>query len=93
MKEVLNDSFVFDKTKDMFPVDQFGFVNVREAYATGVVSGSAPVSAESFNEASYDSMLNRADDSFARDRQQRYVRSTLKAQAAAEAAAAAGAGE
>lgn len=86
MKKVVPDSFVFDETKDLFPVDQFGFINAREAYASGVVSGSAPVSSEAFNEASYDSMLSRADDCFARDRQQQYVRRTLRAQAAADAA-------
>lgn len=77
----------FDKKRDLYPVDQMGFVNLREAYASGVVSGSAPVSADAYNEASYDAMMNRPDDDFARDRQQKYVRSTLKAQAAAEAAA------
>lgn len=87
------EEFVFDKTRDLFPVDQFGFINIREAYSSGVVSGSAPVSSDSFNEASYDSMLNRPADVFERDRQQKYVRGVLKAQAAAEAAASAGAGE
>lgn len=81
----------FDKKRDLFPVDQMGFVNLREAYASGTVSGSAPTSAEAFNEASYDSMLHRPDDAFSRDRQQKYVRSTLKAQKAAEDAAAASA--
>ena len=84
--------FTFDPKKDLYPVDQVGFVNLREAYASGVVSGSAPTSADAFNEASYDSMLNRPDDDFARDRQQKYVRSTLKAQKAAEDAAAAQSG-
>lgn len=81
----------FDKVRDLFPVDQFGYVNLREAYASGVVSGSAPASADAFNEASYDAMMNRPDDDFARDRQQKYVRSTLKAQKAAEDAASAAA--
>lgn len=84
--------YTFDKKRDLFPVDQMGYVNLREAYASGVVSGSAPVSADAFNEAPYDTTMNRPDDDFARMRQQKYVRSTLKAQAAAEAAAAAAAG-
>ena len=79
--------YTYNPKRDMYPVDQMGFVNVREAYASGVVSGAAPVSPEAFNEASYDSMLNRPQDDFGRDRQQKYVRATLKAQAAAEAAA------
>lgn len=89
------ENYAFDKRFDLYPVDQIGFVNLREAYASGVVSGAAPTSSDAFNEASYDSMLNRPDDAFARDRQQKYVRSTLKAQKAAEdaAAAAAAAGE
>ena len=79
--------YTFDKKRDMYPVDQMGFVNLREAYASGTVSGSAPTSADAFNEASYDSMLHRPDDDFSRDRQMKYVRSTLNAQKAAEEAA------
>lgn len=74
----------FNKVRDLYPVDQVGFVNLREAYASGVVSGSAPASADAFNEAVPDAMLPRPDDDFARDRQQKYVRGTLKAQKAAE---------
>ena len=48
--------YSFDKKRDLFPVDQMGFVNLREAYASGTVSGSAPASADAFNEASYDSV-------------------------------------
>lgn len=83
--------YTFDPKKDLYPVDQFGFVDLRSAYASGVVSGSAPTSADAFNEASYDALMIRPDDAFARDRQQKYVRSTLKAQKAAEDAAAAAA--
>ena len=83
--------YTFDKKRDLFPVDQMGYVNLREAYASGTISGSAPASSDAFNEASYDSMMHRPDDAFARDRQQKYVRSTLKAQKAAEDAAAAAA--
>lgn len=85
------EEFVFDKKRDLFPVDQFGFINLREAYASGVVSGSAPTSADAFNEAPYDTTMSRPSDVFERDRQQKYVRSTLKAQKAAEDAAAAAA--
>lgn len=86
------ENFTFNPKCDLFEVDQFGFVNLRESYASGVVSGAAPTSPDAFNEASYDSMMNRPDDAFARDRQQKYVRRTLKAQADAEAAAASAAG-
>ena len=89
--------YVFDKRCDLHDVDQHGYVNLRESYASGVVSGSAPVSAEAFNQASPDALMSRPDDDFARDRQGKYVRGTLKAQKAAEdaaaAAAAAGSGE
>lgn len=86
------EEFVFDPKRDLFEVDQFGFVNAREAYASGVVSGDTPASAEAFNGASPDSLLPRPDDLFAGKRQQKYVRSTLKQQAEAEAAAASAAG-
>ena len=77
--------FVFNKECDLYEVDQFGFVNLREAYVSGVVEGSAPVSADAFNEAPYDSMMNRPDDIFAQSRQQNYVRDTLRSIAASEA--------
>lgn len=75
----------FDKKRDRFPVDQKGFLDLREAYSNGVVNGGAPIADESYNRASPDSMLNRPDDIFAAQRQQKYVRGTLKAQAEAEA--------
>lgn len=40
----------YDPIKDLQEVDQFGFINLREAVANGVIPASAQVTEDSYNE-------------------------------------------
>lgn len=69
----------FDKKVDLMEVDQFGFLNLREAYDKGVVPGTVSITDESFNGMLADDVINRPKDIFERYRQGEYVKSALKA--------------
>lgn len=71
----------FDPKVDLRPVDQFGFVNLREAYDKGVVPGNVGFSEEAFNGMLPDDVLKRPHDVFERYRQADYVKGVLSARA------------
>lgn len=39
----------YDKNLDIQEVDQFGYVNLREAYVTGIVPGNMEIDEQSFD--------------------------------------------
>lgn len=97
-------SAFFNPYVDLAPVDQFGFLDLRKAFVSGVVDGAASFEDRQFNGIDNpDSIMHSPKDNFESLRQAEYVRSTLKEaknkvaraaaeKAAAEAAAAAGGG-
>lgn len=46
---MIQEELVFDKVKDLFDVDQFGYVNLSEALTTGVVDSSLKIEESLFN--------------------------------------------
>lgn len=74
-------SCCFDPKVDLQPVDQFGFVNLRQAYDKGVVPGNVGFSDESFNGMLPDDVMKRPHDVFERYRQGQYVKGVLSARA------------
>lgn len=81
----------FNPKIDRSEVDQFGFLDLCDAYANGSVPGSVDFSSSEYNEMTPDDVLSRPDDKFAAMRQRSYVQSTLKAAKESAAAAAAAA--
>lgn len=78
--------FGFDPKKDLHEVDQFGFVNIRDAFVNGTIEGSLSFEAEKYNGVSDASvMLHRPLDQFEALRQSEYVKGVLKSFKAAEA--------
>lgn len=76
----MDRKFCFDPVKDRHEVDQFGFINLREAYEHGTVNGAVSFDAEKFNGVSDAStLMNRPRDVFEAMRQSEYVKSVLKA--------------
>lgn len=75
----------FDPKVDLHPVDQFGYINLREAYDKGVISGEVSFTDESFNGMLPDDVMSRPRDKFERIRQADYVKSALKAASAKSA--------
>lgn len=62
MISVLRD---FDKVKDMQEVDQFGYVNLGEAYANGVVQGNLNPDVSEFNGIEHpESIIGKPSDEF-----------------------------
>lgn len=75
---------MYNKEKDLSPVDQVGFLNLAEAYTSGVIPGDFNFSDEEYNRASPADMMHRPDDYFASLRQRDFVKSSLAAQAKTE---------
>lgn len=74
------ESLTFNPICDLQEVDQFGFLDLKTAYASGSVSGDiAVISSEAFNEASPDSLMHRPKDYFEGLRQRDYVKSAVSA--------------
>ena len=46
---MIQDNFFFDPVKDIAPVDQFGFIDLKSALATGVVPSQLPDSDSDYN--------------------------------------------
>lgn len=62
MIAVLRD---FDKVKDMQEVDQFGYVNLGEAYANGVVEGNLNPDVSEFNGIEHpEAIIGKPSDEF-----------------------------
>lgn len=75
---------MFNKNKDLSPVDQVGFLNLADVYTSGVIPGDFNFTDEEYNRASPDDLMHRPDDVFAGYRQREFVRSSLSAQAKTE---------
>lgn len=82
-KIVISERCSFDPKYDRSEVDQFGFLDLCDAYANGSVPGSVDFSSSEFNGMTPDDVMSRPDDKFAALRQRSYVQNTLKAAAAA----------
>lgn len=55
----------YNADKDLEQVDQFGFINLREAVANGVIPASAQVAEDSYNEIEdLDSIVGKPSDIF-----------------------------
>lgn len=76
--------YLFDEARDLTPVDQVGYLDLRKALDSGVVSGDFNISDENYNNASPADLMHRPDDVFAGYRQRDYVRSSLAAQSETE---------
>lgn len=84
--EIIEKNYGFDPTFDLREVDQFGFINLREAFANGTVEGSLSFESEKYNGVSDASvMMHRPQDQFEALRQTEYVKGVLKSFKAAEA--------
>lgn len=67
----------FDKIKDMAEVEQFGYINLAQAYANGVVEGSANPDQLSFNQIEDPaSIMGKPSDEFEAINMRSYVRKT-----------------
>lgn len=89
-----NVSFTYDPIKDIAPVDQFGFVDLRSAFVNASIPGDLSFSEESFNGVEEPrSLVGRSSDVFEAIRKAEYVKSSesRRAAAAADAAGAAAA--
>lgn len=75
---------MYNKDKDLSPVDQVGFLNLADVYASGVIPGDFNFTDEEYNRASPADMMHRPDDYFASLRQREFVRSSLAAQSKTE---------
>lgn len=76
---------MYDKSKDLMPVDQIGFLDLREAFVSGSISGDFNISDEAYNNASPEDMMHRPDDLFAGYRQRDFVKGALAAQSKTDA--------
>lgn len=83
---IRSEENVYNPQKDNAPVDQVGFVNLRDAYVNSVIPGDLSVETSEFNGVDDpSSLLGRSHDVFESIRKGQYVQ---KSAAAAEAAAA-----
>ena len=46
---MIQEDFAFDPVKDIAPVDQFGFIDLKSALSTGVVPSQLPDSDSDYN--------------------------------------------
>lgn len=80
------NKYGFNPSCDRSDIDQFGFINLRDAYENGSVDGAMAFEQEKYNGVSDPSvLLPRPRDQFEALRQTDYVRSVLKSAAEAEA--------
>lgn len=73
------ERFKFNPSFDRTEVDQFGFINLRESFEKGIVSGASEFLDTSFNGVNAPGLLlPRAQDVFESLRQVNYVRSAIE---------------
>lgn len=88
---ICSEENMYNPTKDNSPVDQVGFVNLRDAYVNSVIPGDLSVDVSEFNGVDEPgSLLGRSHDVFEAIRKGQSVQ---KASAAAAEAAAASSAE
>lgn len=72
--------YMYDPVRDLSPVDQFGFVNLREAYANSSIPGDLSSEPLEFNQVEDPaSLLGRSSDVFDALRKAEYVKSAESA--------------
>lgn len=77
--------FSFDPAVDLQEVEQFGFINLNEAFEKGVVPGSVDLTDESFNGVSNPgTLISRSQDVFDGLRKREYVQTALSKLSAAD---------
>lgn len=83
----------FDKRKDMEEVDQFGWLNLCEAYHNGTVSGDLAVTKEEFSPCEHvEAMIGRPADEFDAIRMGKFIKDRTPKKVVAPAAASSGDG-
>lgn len=81
----MKNRFAYNPDVDRSEVDQFGFVNLNEAFEKGIIPANAGMTDDSFNGvAAPGILLPHAQDVFESLRQTNYVQSVLKAAASKE---------
>lgn len=76
----------FDKAKDVKPVDQFGFVDLRSAFEHGYVPGNVDVDEMDYNDIDNPaSIIGKPEDAFEAMRMQDYLVNGVKSASAADA--------
>lgn len=84
-KPMVVRNYAFDPKKDLHEVDQFGAINLRDAFENGTIEGSLSFEAEKYNGVSDASvMMHRPLDQFEALRQSEYVKGVLKSAKEAE---------
>lgn len=69
---------MFEPRVDLQEVEQFGFIDLRDSFEKGIVSGAASFEQFDFNEVSEPgALIGRAQDSFESLRQAQYVHEQL----------------
>lgn len=91
MKETISEvSFTYDPIKDLAPVDQFGFVDLHDAFVNHSIPGDlSPVSEEYNGVEDPASLLGKSSDVFEAYRKASYVKNAEAAKVQAEAASSA----
>lgn len=68
--DIVNEIVWYDPSKDLHPVEQYGFVDLSEVFQTGNISGDLDAGLENYNDIEDpDSIIDKADDLFALYRQ------------------------
>lgn len=84
----------YDPLADIAPVDQFGFVDLHEAFLNASIPGELNTEAENYNGVDDpDSLLGRPSDVFDAIRKASYVQSSTAASTEGDAATSNGASE
>ena len=77
----------YDPAKDIAPVDQFGFVDLRSAFLNHTIPGDLSVNSEDYNGVDDpSSLMGKSSDVFDALRKASYVKSAEASAAAAKAA-------
>ena len=68
--DIVNEIVWYDPSKDLHPVEQYGFVDLSEVFQTGNISGDLNAGLENYNDIEDpDSIIDKADDIFTLYRQ------------------------
>ena len=68
--DIVNEIVWYDPSKDLHPVEQYGFVDLSEVFQTGNISGDLDAGLENYNDIEDpDSIIDKADDIFSLYRQ------------------------
>ena len=74
--DIVNEIVWYDPSKDLHPVEQYGFVDLSEVFQTGNITGDLDAGLENYNEIEDpDSIIDKADDIFSLYRQVDQIKS------------------